>query len=84
MFGLEGRSGHHGEDVIDTLAELLAMRGVPRCIRSDNGPEFVAQAIQRWLAQVDVETLYIAAGQSLGERLRGELPQPAPRRVSGD
>jgi len=29
------------EDVIDTLADLFATRGVPRCIRSDNGPEFV-------------------------------------------
>ena len=30
------------EDVIDTLAELFSMRGVPKCIRSDNGPEFIA------------------------------------------
>ena len=50
------------EDVIDTLAELFAMRGVPKCIRSDNGPEFVAQAIRAWLRQVDVETLYIEPG----------------------
>ena len=50
------------EDVIDTLAELFAMRGVPRCIRSDNGPEFVAKEIQRWLKQLDVETLYIEPG----------------------
>lgn len=35
------------EDVIDTLAELFAMRGVPKYIRSDNGPEFVCKAIQR-------------------------------------
>ena len=62
------------EDVIDTLAELFAMRGVPKCIRSDNGPEFVAQAIRRWLAQVDVETLYITAGKSRGKT--------ATRRVS--
>ena len=34
------------EDVIDTLAELFAMRGVPKCIRWDNGPEFIAQAIR--------------------------------------
>ena len=47
------------EDVIDTLAELFAMHGVPRHIRSDNGPEFLATAIRRWLAQLDVETLYI-------------------------
>ena len=50
------------EDVIDTLAELFAMRGVPKHIRSDNGPEFVAQAIQRWTKQLGVETLYIAPG----------------------
>ena len=33
------------EDVIDTLAELFAMRGVPNCIRSDKGPEFVMSAL---------------------------------------
>jgi transposase InsO family protein len=50
------------ENVIDTLAELLAMRGVPGAIRSDNGPEFVAHAIRRWLGQVGVEALYIEPG----------------------
>jgi putative transposase len=49
-------------DVIDTLAELFAMRGVPEHIRSDNGPEFIARAIQRWLEQVAVKTLYIEPG----------------------
>jgi putative transposase len=69
------------EDVIDTLAELFAMRGVPRAIRSDNGPEFIARAIQRWLRQVEVETLYIAPGspwengyaESFHSRLRDEF-----------
>ncbi len=50
------------EDVIDTLAELFALRGVPRAIRSDNGPEFVAKSIRQWLARVGVETLYIEPG----------------------
>lgn len=50
------------EDVIDTLAELFAMRGVPKCIRSDNGPEFMAKEIRRWLGQVQVATLYIEPG----------------------
>ena len=50
------------EDVIDTLAELFAMRGVPEHIRSDNGPEFVAKAIQCWLEQLGVETLYVEPG----------------------
>ena len=50
------------EDVIDTLAELFAIRGVPKHIRSDNGPEFVAHAIRRWLSQLEVEALYIEPG----------------------
>ena len=50
------------EDVLDTLAELFAMRGLPKHICSDNGPEFVAHAIGRWLDQLDVEVLYIEPG----------------------
>ena len=69
--------------MIDTLAELFAMRGVPEHIRSDNGPEFIAQAIQRWLTQLEIETLYIEPGSPVGERLRRELPQPVARRVPG-
>lgn len=73
--------GITSEDVIDTLAELFAMRGLPECIRSDNGPEFVARAIQRWLRQLGVETLYIAPGspwengyaESFHSRLRDEF-----------
>ncbi len=69
------------EDVIDTLAELFAMHGVPKCVRSDNGPEFIAHAIRRWLKQVDVETLYIEPGspwengyaESFHSRLRDEF-----------
>lgn len=38
------------------------MRGVPTHIRSDNGPEFIAQAIQRWLEQVVVQTLDVQPG----------------------
>jgi putative transposase len=69
------------EDVIDTLAELFALRGVPQHIRSDNGPEFIAQAIQRWTKQLDLETLYIEPGapwengyaESFHGKLRDEL-----------
>ena len=69
------------EDVLDTLAELFAMRGVPKHIRSDNGPEFVAHAIGRWLDQLDVEALYIKPGspwengyaESFHSRLRDEF-----------
>lgn len=69
------------EDVIDTLAELFAMRGVPKHIRSDNGPEFIAKAIERWLTQLDVEVLYVAPGspwengyaESFHSRVRDEF-----------
>lgn len=69
------------EDVIDTLAELFAIRGVPKHVRSDNGPEFVAQAIQQWMKQVEIETLYIEPGspwenayaESFHSRFRDEL-----------
>jgi putative transposase len=50
------------EDVIDTLADLFATRGVPRCIRSDNGPEFVATAVRDWLEGLEIDALYIQPG----------------------
>jgi len=50
------------EKVIDVLVELFRIRGVPKHIRSDNGPEFIAQAIRRWLSLAGVETLYVAPG----------------------
>ena len=69
------------EDVLDVLAELFVLRGVPKHIRSDNGPEFIAEAIQRWLQQAGVETLYIEPGspwenayaESFHSRLRDEV-----------
>jgi transposase InsO family protein len=73
--------GITSEAVIDWLAELFAMRGVPRCIRSDNGPEFIAHAMRQWLGQVGVETLYVEPGspwengyvESFHSRLRDEF-----------
>jgi transposase InsO family protein len=49
-------------EVIDTLKELFAVRGAPKFIRSDNGPEFIAKAIREWLAASNVGTLYIEPG----------------------
>jgi transposase InsO family protein len=37
------------DDVLHRLSELFALRGVPAHIRSDNGPEFAAKAVRRWL-----------------------------------
>ena len=46
--------------MIGVLQYLFAIRGVPEHIRSDNGPEFVAKGIRRWLVQAGVSTLFIA------------------------
>ena len=51
-------------DVIDFLAELFAMRGVPKHIRSDNGPELIANELRAWLDRVGVSTLSIEPGSS--------------------
>jgi transposase InsO family protein len=68
-------------DVIDVLASLFITRGVPEHIRSDNGPEFIATAVQEWIAAVGAKTAYIAPGspwengfvESFNARLRDEL-----------
>ncbi len=49
-------------DVIDVLSDLFILRGVPEHIRSDNGPEFVAKAVQKWIHAVGAKTAYIAPG----------------------
>ena len=50
------------EQVIGILAQLIAIHGAPDYLRSDNGPEFVAVAIQTWLARAQITTLYIDPG----------------------
>ena len=49
-------------DVLEALSVLMIERGVPAYIRSDNGPEFVAQILRQWLAKVGVQTAYIEPG----------------------
>ena len=69
------------EDVVDTLGRLFVERGAPGYIRSDNGPEFVAKALKRWLAVSGVGTLYIEPGspwenaysETFISRMRDEL-----------
>ena len=68
-------------DVIDVLQYLFAIRGAPRHLRSDNGPEFVAHSVHRWLSQAGVQTLFIAKGspwengyvESFNGKFRDEL-----------
>ena len=49
-------------DVIDALTDLFILRGVPAYIRSDNGPEFIAEAVQRRIKAVGARTAYIEPG----------------------
>ena len=49
-------------DVIDALTDLFILRGAPGFIRSDNGPEFVAQAVRDWITAVGAKTAYIEPG----------------------
>ena len=58
------------QDVVGVLQYLFAIRGTPKHIRSDNGPEFVAKTVCRWLHRADVKTLFIAKGSPWGKRLR--------------
>ena len=51
--------------MIDVLSDLFILRGVPGHIRSDNGAEFVAKAVQEWITAVGAKTAYIEPGQSM-------------------
>jgi transposase InsO family protein len=69
------------EDVIDQLFNLFILRGIPEHIRSDNGPEFTAKLIRKWLERLGVKTLFIEPGspwengyiESFNGKLRDEL-----------
>jgi transposase InsO family protein len=69
------------EDVIDQLFNLFILRGIPEHIRSDNGPEFTAKAVRKWLERLGVKTLFIEPGspwengyiESFNGKLRDEL-----------
>ena len=68
-------------DVIDTLFNLFIFRGIPEHMRSDNGAEFTAKAIRKWLARLGVKTLFIEPGspwengyiESFNGKFRDEL-----------
>jgi putative transposase len=67
--------------VLETLSELFLQRAPPAHIRSDNGPEFCAEVVKRWLKRLDVKTLFIEPGspwengyvESFNGKLRDEL-----------
>lgn len=68
-------------DVIQTLADVMLIKGVPEHIRSDNGPEMTAKIVRDWLPKVGANTLYIEPGspwengycESFNGKLRDEF-----------
>ena len=68
-------------DVLNALTDLFILRGPPKYIRFDNGPEFIAQKVRDWIAAVGAKTAYIETGsplengycESFNARFRDEL-----------
>ena len=79
--GIEVARKLTSRDVLRVLAKLMLRYGVPDHIRSDNGPEFVAKMVRRWLSRLNVKTLFIEPGspwengyvESFNGKLRDEL-----------
>ena len=46
-------------DALEVCADLMERHGVPRYIRSDNGPEMIAKVLRRWLKRLGTETIYL-------------------------
>lgn len=78
---LEVERSMTAERVLEVLTRLFLTRGVPRHVRSDNGPEFIAAAVRRQAARAGLELLYVEPGapwengyaESFFSRLRDEL-----------
>jgi transposase InsO family protein len=79
--GLEVERSLTAQDVIRSLEGLVAVRGVPEFIRSDNGPEFVARAVKEWISRRGFRTCFIEPGspwqnayiESFNSRFRDEF-----------
>ena len=69
------------QEVIDIIFNLFIFRGIPKHIRSDNGPEFTAKARRKWLNKLGVKILFIEPGspwengyiESFNGKMRDEL-----------
>jgi transposase InsO family protein len=80
-FAIEVARSITAQDVIRVLERLFEEHGEPEFIRSDNGPEFIAKVVQKWLSERGAKTLYITPGspwenafsESFNSRLRDEL-----------
>jgi transposase InsO family protein len=75
------RRSFKATDVQEELTKLMIEHGVPRFIRSDNGPEFIEESLREWLGKLGVGPLFIQPGspwengyiESFNGKLRFEL-----------
>ena len=78
---IEVRRKQDSKSVMDVLSQLFLERGMPAYIRSDNGPEFIAEALREWLDKHEIGPLFIEPGspwengyiESFNGKLRDEL-----------
>lgn len=78
---IEVRRKLNSKHVIEVLGNLFLERGTPEFIRSDNGPEFIAKELKKWIIKLGVQPLYIEPGspwengyiESFNGKLRDEL-----------
>jgi putative transposase len=71
----------NADDVVDTLDRIAMVRGYPKYLRADNGPEFVATALKDWCRLKRTHTIFIEPGspwqngfvESFNARVRDEL-----------
>ena len=71
-------------DVLEWMGKAIAEHGAPKYLRSDNGSEFIANAVQAWLKENEIKTIYIDPGspwqngfvESFHGRFRDELSLP--------
>ena len=71
----------NSRNVIEVVADAMLEHGIPEHIRSDNGSEFVAKQLRKWLADIGTKTLYIEPGspwengycESFNSKLRDEF-----------
>lgn len=55
--------GIRSRRVIEVLSQLISVRGAPRYLRSDNGPEFVSNALLRWARDAGIDMAIIEPGK---------------------
>lgn len=63
--------------LVETLDRIGAMRGWPRYVRCDNGPEFISCTLQQWAQEKNIEIKFIQPGKptqnGIVERLNGTM-----------